>query len=513
MAMSLEEKEVKKQFDTRGKRRTSDLKKNVESINQARDDLLNTTMMQEMKNADAYLEKRYGAQYTSFVPNDPAKKAEEFIKGKDATGKYNVSIDDKLEIIAEHRNNAQIIGGSDKFSADLADTQKIKADAKKRYREAANELIDDYQKLVDENSRLIEKLEKDIIQQKAKIDAEQSRVILGPGENTIMGANGNMKVAKRTEADVNKDEADRSTRVTQLQSELAVLEAALRKAKDNHNLYVREFAVRKNEIEAMLAKAKIFSGAEQQQAEEKSEAADEKDKAITASGEKPNLRAIAKHMLTDFFDRSPEEQEVILAQCGSRDLLNATKHLGAVDRRRLARVLEERLEGMNGSLTFTDRNGNTATVDKDKLYGNAGRGSRKKMRLTKDELRIVNDEISAFYDKLDKKSPLEINEFEDKIKFLRYAAYMKETGWFRNITRRFDAFRRGSTNYQIDELSKRLGRYATLKNEREVNKDNQVDKWRKTLKLNPKSEYSKTNPRELDRGGVDPLLRQDYKQR
>ena len=513
MALSPEEREVKRQFDTRGKRRTSDLKKNVDSINHARDELLNKTMIQEMdRDADAYLRRRYGTRYISFIPSDPTKKVEEFIKSKDSTGKYYVSMDDKLDIIGEHRNNKQLLGGSDKFSADLADTQKIKADAKRRYRETADGIIEDYQKLVDENLKLISTIEKDIADKKAQISAEESRKIDGPGENTVMGANGTVKIAKKTQEEYDAEKVEKDAKIADLKAELARLEAQLQTLKDNHNLYVREFAIRKNEIEAMLAKAKIFSGAEQQPTDEKSEGKEENTTVMTTTGNN-SLKDIAKSMMKDFFDRSPEEQKLILEQCGSRDLLNAAKHLGVFDRRKLARVLEERLDEMNGSITFTDRNGHTATMDHDKLFGNAGRGSKKKIRLTKDELRIVNDEISAFYEQLDNKTPQEISEFEDKIKYLRYATYMQETGWFRNITRRFDAFRRGSTNYQVGELSRRLGRYASLKNEREINQENQVNKWRKTLKLDPKSDYSKTNPRALNRTGEDSLLRQDYVQR
>ena len=477
----------------------------LETINTERDNLLNTTMMQEV--SDAYLAEHF-AGYAAFIAGGGTK--EDFIKGKDADGRYNISMDQKLAIIAEHKNTSQIYTGADKFSADLSDSQKIKAERKKRYKEDADNLLADYRKILDENERLIGTLEQDIATKKNKIaEAETALTELiktGSGEFRVQGVGGSSTQTK-TNDDVMKQVEMLKKNISTWKSEVRKQEKELEQVRELHNKYVAEFAKRKNEIVTLLEKGKIFSGAEQQgtnDAQEKTENANGAT-SLTTTKTIDAPKQLAKSMLEDFYTRTPDQQKTILAQCGSKDILNAARHLGVVERRKLARVLESRVDELDGNLSFTGKNGVTVNVTKAQLMKGAAKDG-----LTEDQLKVISEEISEFNKNFQSKSLDEIKAFEDKIQYVRYACYMQETGWFRNITKHFDFLNK--RNFKINELSKTLAHYATIKNERERNQVAQLNKWRKTLKLNPVNDLAITNPRELDRTGQDPIFRQDYHQ-
>ena len=472
------------------------------TINKERDDLLNTTMMQEV--SDAYLTEHF-PEYASFVAGGGTK--EDFIKGKDADGRYHISMDQKLAIIAEHKNTSQIYTGADKFSADLSDTQKIKAERKKRYKEDADHLLADYKKILEENERLIGTLEQDIVTKKNKIaEAETALTELiktGSGEFRVQGVGGSSTQTKSND-DVKEQVEMLKKNISTWKAEVRKQEKELEQVRELHNKYVAEFAKRKNEVVSLLEAGKIFSGSEQQGTNEEQEKNNTElgNTSLPSTKTIDNPKALAKSMLLDFYDRTPEQQKTILAQCGSKDILNAARHLGVVERRKFARVLEARIEELDTrNLTFTGKDGNSVNIGKKRmLYGD----------FTDEQLKAISEEISEFNKNFQSKSLDEIKAFEDKIQYVRYACYMQETGWFRNITKHFDFLNK--RKFKINELSKTLAHYATIKNERERNQVAQLNKWRKTLKLNPVNDLAITNPRELDRTGQDPIFRQDYHQ-
>ena len=204
----------------------------LETINTERDNLLNTTMMQEV--SDAYLAEHF-AGYAAFIAGGGTK--EDFIKGKDADGRYNISMDQKLAIIAEHKNTSQIYTGADKFSADLSDSQKIKAERKKRYKEDADNLLADYRKILDENERLIGKLEQDIVTKKNKIaEAETALTELiktGSGEFRVQGVGGSSTQTK-TNNDVKEQVEMLKKNISTWKSEVRKQEKEMEKVREQN---------------------------------------------------------------------------------------------------------------------------------------------------------------------------------------------------------------------------------------------------------------------------------------
>lgn len=510
MTSILAEKRIEREFDTVVGTLTTRLQTNIRNINQARDDLLVTAMIQAGVNG-TYLQGRYGQRYidfkkpdgTDYTPAEEAQKVEAFIRGKDATGRYFVPIDDKLAIIAERTNNDQIFAGTDKLSADLADVQKIKDANKRTYRQQAEEIIQYLEGIVTKNAELISQLNDRVLDHQRQLDELRAKPIPGPSEQTTMGANGTVVTAKRTQQDVDNDKARKDEDIRKLERMLRQERAELERLRREHNLYVAECAKRKNELNEMLNEGKIFSGSEQQGNTPQNGESPSQTTDMTTTQTLSTPKAIARSMLQDFFDRSPEEQRTILAQCGSKDILNATRYLGVMQRRKLARVLEERI-GEMGSKTLDfgmqDAYGNPRVLTSNALLqGN----------LSKADLDQIAKYIRDFNNNFRSKTPEEIAEFEDKIQYVRYATYMLETRWFRTFARPFDMFNK---NFKIGELAKTLARYATIKNERERNQVARLNKWRTTLKLGPVHELSVTNPEELDRTGQAAIHRQDYHQ-
>lgn len=489
------ERRIQSEFDTVTGRLTTNLQTNIDNLNKARDELLNNMMLQAGVDA-TLLTGRYGAAYNSFNPIDSAKKVEEFIAAKDASGRYYISMDEKLAIIAERTNNDQIFSGSDKFSADLSDTQKIKAENKKTYRAQAEEIERHLESVVAQNQKLIGQLEENIEKYRAQLATLEAKIIAGPGKTSTMGANGTVITAERTDADVQKEQQQKDEDIKALKETIEEEVKKLNRLRDEHNLYVAECSKRKNELNEMLNKGKIFSNSEQEGARtEESKSAE----ILPAVGSKTvkTEKDLAKSMLRDFYNRSPEEQNVILERCGSKDLLNAALKAGIRERRKLARVLKARMEDLTVDVTV-----GSTTVTKEELQGRRG--------LARDTVKDLQKEIADFNNAFDSKTPEEIKEFEKQIQYIRFASYLQETRWFRPLTRIFDGFNK--KNYRTFELSKTLARYATIKNERERNQLARLNKWRKTLKLNPVNEIAVTNPRALDRTGTNDINRQDYTQ-
>ena len=115
----------------------------------------------------------------------------------------------------------------------------------------------------------------------------------------------------------------------------------------------------------------------------------------------------------------------------------------------------------------------------------------------------VRKEIDEFNQDIDSKTPEEIREFEDKLKYIRAVCLLNEIG---SVRRFFDMIRTTGRN-DIHDLSSSIARYGELKDKFVTSREDWIDRIRVTLGKSPKNPINRTRTDSLDRTGTDPLMR------
>lgn len=458
------------------------LKGNVEKINEARDNLINDTAINVI--TEEYLNSHYGSTYTDFI-NDGHTK-EEFIREK-------ISLDSKIEIIAKYTNNDRIFGGENGFEAKLRDTQIIKKQRKQRYAQRGREILREYKEALDRNQERINKLEQEIAEIKANIKSarEKIRDIAATQDEQINRQNQKAVFDKKGSKEIIEEQ------IAQLQGELSTKQAELAEFKELQAKFRAEFVKRKDELTAFLEEEKIFIAEEAGQAQTGTQQGeDEKQNGAgfgigNGGNDKPaTSHEVSVSMLEDFIDRSPEEQRLLLEQCGSKDLLNMARKLDPVHRMKFNSALKRRLE----ELPETEITFGTETIAKqDLLQG----------KLEKSQIDAIRKELDEFNADLSHKSPEDIQEFEERLKYIRAVCLLNETGAFR----RFFNMIRGNNRNHIHDLSSSIARYGNIKDKLVTAQESWVDTIRVTIGRSPKNAINKSTTRALDRTGTDPLMR------
>ena len=84
-----------------------------------------------------------------------------------------LSLEQKLEILADYNINRQILEGNNGIEVKLSDISKRKKDAKEQFKKESLELLEMYQAILDENKSRINELEEDIKTIKNKLKQQR----------------------------------------------------------------------------------------------------------------------------------------------------------------------------------------------------------------------------------------------------------------------------------------------------------------------------------------------------
>ena len=394
-----------------------------------------------------------------------------------------LSLEQKLEILADYNINRQILEGNNGIEVKLSDISKRKKDAKEQFKEEALGLLEMYQAILDENKSRINKIEEEI-----KTDKEQIKT----AENTLL------KITAKGE-----ESKDTQDSISSLKKAVSAKERKLKNLRKVQKEYEIELINRRTEIETFLKAQNIYAfdrniGENNTKNEDETKEKTEQ-RTVTPTSTVSKPKDVAKSMFNDFMGSSPERQRKLLRQGGNEDILKMTRRLGLADRRNLKTILEQRLyELKQEEITFTADDGTQQDIRKEEFQ------SMKDM--SEDKLKAMREELDRFNQEFSKKSIDEIDKFEAKLDYIRIATLLHEV---KNPFRRIKSFisRYSKIDNTIYELAKSSARYATLKEERTTRKEAFLDRLRANVGRAPMDEYTKSSERPLDRTGADEFTR------
>lgn len=375
-----------------------------------------------------------------------------------------LSLEQKLEILADYNINRQILEGNNGIEVKLSDISKRKKDAKEQFKEEALGLLEMYQAILDENKSRINKIEEDIKTDKEQIKTAENKLL----EIAAKGEESKLEYLRKVQK---KYEIELKNRRTEIETFLKA-----------QNIYVFDRNIGENNTK---------------NEDETKEKTEQRTVIPTSTVSKP--KDVAKSMFNDFMGSSPERQRKLLRQGGNEDILKMTRRLGLADRRNLKTILEQRLyELKQEEITFTADDGTQQDIRKEEFQ------SMKDM--SEDKLKAMREELDRFNQEFSKKSIDEIDKFEAKLDYIRIATLLHEV---KNPFRRIKSFisRYSKMDNTIYELAKSSARYATLKEERTTRKEAFLDRLRANVGRAPMDEYTKSSERPLDRTGADEFTR------
>ena len=462
-------------------KRKDELSTSVSDINKERDDYVNEQALKKV--TATYLEKHYG-----FNPSG-SMTMEEFVKKE-------LTLDQKLQIIAEFNINQRLASGSNAIGAKFIDIAARKKDNKAQYKEEALELIEMYNKVLQENDARIALLRRDIAETKQRLEAAERKkqeIIAKDDETAVLGGMGGSSNGRFNKAqaltDINQNITDLKNRGEQLEGQLEDFIQVQQRMQ-------AEFSKRKAEIDASLKKENIyiFRDAPEIDTGEEEEEKSGKDKdSESADTIELSTREQARSMFRDFKASSPERQRKLLAKNGAEDIIKMARLLGPIDRREFSRIMKQRLDELpQDSIEFGSGTSKQTVTRQD--LSDMGRMDAAK-------LRAIRMEIDQFNADFPKKGVEEIEEFEEKLAYVRAGALIHESsGLFRGVRRFFERFSgKGTAIYEID---KSTADYATRKQKRTNAKEEWLDTFRVTLGRKKMDEYSHTSTPDLDRTGA-----------
>lgn len=464
------------------KRSSKSLEGQVKAINTDRDKLINDTALDVI--TENYLRTHYGSKYDDYITSGGTR--EDFILSI-------MSLDAKIDAVSQYTNIDRIFGGENGFEAKLRDTQKIKAERKQRYAKRGREILREYKEALDRNQERIEKLEQEIEEIKQRIKtAEEKKLEAALKDDETINRQGS-KATYDKAGSISRIEAQ----IAELEGKLASKETELKGFKELQAKFRAEFVKRRDELTAFLEEEKIFISDDITRVDADSSNTQEQSQETIVNGgnigDKPlSNHAISTSMLKDFIDRSPEEQKLLLEQCGSKDILNMARKLDPVSRRRLNTTLRRRLNEMEETSVIFD----TETISKNDLLSG---------RLTEQQCKAVQKEIDDFNKNITQKTPEEIQEFESRLKYIRMACLLRERG---GLLRFAQQILNSKVEGHMHDLSSSIARYGFIKDKLVRGQEDWVDSIRVAIGRSPKNSITRTETRKLDRTNSNPLERE-----
>lgn len=500
------QKKVKESLDNAKKEVTN---KMVDSIKMLMGDA-------DFKNNDQFqqylIDKGYRLQTDPKTPGSTDQQ-EEWIN---SLGK-----DEMIDIIAEYSIDIEIEKGHNAWEEELMKAQERKEATKQAIQIRAKDVIDSYKKLSVEHENLINQT-KIKIQEKNKQIQEKRQEMNTIDDQikdiiaTIRGGKGyqptqaQIDMAKEQKEALEKDKGELNVELGELKDDLRELKGDLKGYKDSRDLYNAEIDRFIKEFEDEMEEDKVhigrFSKLNNIKGENDSPKSNNTQNYVTnatnAYGipggvEQRKAKDIAKAMMVDFANLSQKELTEMIEQTGYGDLLHMTRELGPVNRRKLEKVMENRLEqlGKDLSIEVKDKDGNT-----------------RKITIPLDELTNFYKMDDTNFDKLDTLINYYVNNYEklsvgerkiaeEAMNYLKIGTLLTESKQGK-IKRFIGEFTRRGT--KINEFGNSLRRFADKKGKREEKK------WKKDqdlrTRLGVKTEISSTTRKKhIDRSGKKAL--------
>lgn len=308
-----------------------------------------------------------------------------------------LSLEQKLEILADYNINRQILEGNNGIEVKLSDISKRKKDAKEQFKEEALGLLEMYQAILDENKSRINKIEEDIKTDKEQIKTAENKLLEIAAKDEESFA-----YAGRVTGKFNKDKAteDMQKGISRLKKDVSAKERKLEDLRKVQKKYEIELKNRRTEIEIFLKAQNIYAfdrniGENNTKNEDETKEKTEQ-RTVTPTSTVSKPKDVAKSMFNDFMGSSPERQRKLLRQGGNEDILKMTRRLGLADRRNLKTILEQRLyELKQEEITFTADDGTQQDIRKEEFQ------SMKDM--SEDKLKAMREELDRFNQEFSKK--------------------------------------------------------------------------------------------------------------
>lgn len=274
----------------------------------------------------------------------------------------SLSKTDKIALLVEYSIDNEIEKGENNYQKKLIIAQEAKDATKKAIAIQATAIIKSFNDLLIENQKAIDELEKKIQIKEDKVtemDRDLARLSMD-----IKDKNGTKLV--------NTDEAvkENKSRRKDLQDEINSMKTELTELKNQQSEYKKQIEKAISDIEESLKSEGIYVGsyASYQKEEEKKQTS-QGTVGSSANGNSVDQRKpkdIAKAMMVDFANLSPKQINELISNGGYEDLLNMTKDLGPINRLKLRKSLENRLDDLKGNLKL-EYDGNTVEIDKKDL--------------------------------------------------------------------------------------------------------------------------------------------------
>ena len=167
-----------------------------------------------------------------------------------------LSLEQKLEILADYNINRQILEGNNGIEVKLSDISKRKKDAKEQFKEEALGLLEMYQAILDENKSRINKIEEDIKTDKEQIKTAENKLLEIAAKDEESFA-----YAGRVTGKFNKDKAteDMQKGISRLKKDVSAKERKLEDLRKVQKKYEIELKNRRTEIEIFFFFLNIYA--------------------------------------------------------------------------------------------------------------------------------------------------------------------------------------------------------------------------------------------------------------
>lgn len=441
----------------------NELMSSVALINEERDNYINSTVEEYI--SEDYIKRHYPRYSTYILPgtvrgavltaDQEATRMKTFIETE-------LTLDDKISIIAQYTVDSKIKGDSSP-KAKLEDIIARKKENKLRYIENAREILKMYGNIIEENNEVITTLNEEITEKEKalrSIDVSINDIIKQPDAALNYSGKKVVTIDKKEAIDIyTKQKESLGKEIERLREELA-------KYKNLQAYFIAIIEKKKREFEQELQDQNLFvydRKGQQPTVNNDSQNASNVGQTINSQNGNPNrghnssqlnssdTRAVAKSMLNEFLDSSPEKQRELLDSVDNRGILDMSRDISGLDKARLKTTLEERIDDLpKNSVTFGGQN-----ISKAEL--------KNPESISESTLTAIRKEIDEFNSvDISERTVDEIEEFEEKLRYIKTSLLIYEIGRARGLSRIFE--HRNKQNVKIYDLSKSIARYAGIKN-------------------------------------------------
>ena len=425
---------------------------------------------------DRYLTTHFG--YSGTTPAD-----------KDTFVRTQLSAEQQIAILAEFGINAQI-RGENGIESELQKAQTRRNDRRSEVKERATKVLAEYNKALEDNQARIQKVQESI----AKLETQLERAKDKLGEINLKDDSTAGTMA-RPGGSFNKEEAAKKQKalIRNLEREIADKRRELAGLQKLQSQFEKLFDERSAEIREALRTQNLYLNddkkIEDPEAEDSSSGKDE-EKSKSSGTMAPTVRGVSRSMLHDFMNAPAERQRTLLRETGSEDIWKMARNLSGLDRRRLRNILNERLDELNDdTVVFNGR-----TIQKSAF---------KDMKsMSKEDLDAIKKEIRDFNDDFAHKTVDEIDDFENKMDYVRIGTLLRETqrGFIRKFLGEVQILG-WKRETKLSELGKSTFEFAEKQGMRKSKKDDFHDRMRVILGRDKIDEMEKSGRQQLDKTG------------